>query len=110
VSLLNRLTPREPILRHRGAHRDENGVFTADGQPVTILAIAVAPGGGSDRSDRSRTGEDIDCTVYFPPGTDVVSSDELTVRGKRFRIIVNDWHIDDTTTGGLEVLCVRSQG
>ena len=110
MTLLARLTPREPILRHRGAHRDDNGTFTTESQPVTILALAVAPGGGSDRSERFRNGEDIACTVYFPIGTDVVSTDELTVRGQRFRIIVNDWRIDDSTTGGLEVLCVRSQG
>lgn len=110
MTLLARLTPREPILRHRGAHRDENGTFTAESQPVTILALAVAPGGGSDRSERSRNGEDIACTVYFPLDTDIVNGDELTVRGQRFQIVVNNWQIGSSTTGGVEVLCKRSQG
>ncbi|MBV0920717.1 hypothetical protein KC238_26020, partial [Mycobacteroides chelonae] len=102
----------------RGAGRDENGKLTADGAPVSLTAIGVAPGsggssagssGGSDRIERARTGEDTQCVVYFPPGTDLVNNDELTVRGKRYRsITVNDWNMNGR--GGLEVLCTRGQG
>lgn len=99
----------ESVTRHRGAGRDEDGKLTTN-TDVELLAFGVAPGGGSDRNARERTGEDIDCTVYFPAGTDVVNGDELTVRGKRFRIIVNDWRSSSAKTGGLEVLCVRGQG
>ncbi|MFT8181408.1 hypothetical protein ACLXNF_27855, partial [Mycobacteroides chelonae] len=98
--------------------RDENGKLTADGAPVPLTAIGVAPGsggssagssGGSDRIERARTGEDTQCVVYFPPGTDLVNNDELTVRGKRYRsITVNDWNMNGR--GGLEVLCTRGQG
>lgn len=97
----------EPVIRHRGRGRDENGQLTAESAPVTLMAIGVAPGGGSDRLDRGRSGEDIACTVYFLTGTDIVNSDELTVRGERFRIVVNDWFLG---RGGLEVLCTRGQG
>lgn len=107
--MINRLTPKEPVTRHRGGVRDENGQFT-ESEDATLLALAVAPGGGSDLGQRGRDGEDIACTVYFLPGTDVLNSDELTVRGKRFRIVVNDWQLDSTTTGGVEVRCVRGQG
>lgn len=110
MALSRLLTPNEPVIRHRGAERDENGQFTAESEPVTLMAIAVAPGGGSDRGDRSRAGENIACTVYFAPGTDVINGDELTVRGNRFQIVVNNWQIDSSSTGGVEVLCVRSQG
>lgn len=109
MTLLSRLQPREPVIRHRGGQRDENGTFSTS-ENQTLYALAVAPGGGSDRSDRGRTGEDISCTVYFATGTDVLSTDELTVRGQRFRIVVNDWQIDASTAGGLEVLCMRGQG
>jgi hypothetical protein len=103
----------EPVVRHRGGGRDENGkLITATA--ATLSAIGVAPGaagsglgGGTERLTRARNGEDIECTVYFALGTDVVNSDELTVRGQRFRIIVNDWQ---GTPGGLEVLCTRGQG
>lgn len=74
------------------------------------MAIAVAPGGGGDRVGKSRSGEDIACTVYFPIGTDIANSDQLTVRGTRFQIVVNDWRIDANPVGGLEVLCIRGQG
>lgn len=101
--------PSEPVVRHRGGGRDENGqLMTAT--DTTLLAIAVAPRGGSEDIQRERDGEDIACTVYFPIGTDVVGSDELTVRGKRFSVIVNDWHIAEWPVGGLEVLCTRGQG
>ena len=95
------------MIRHRGGGRDENGqLLQAD--PTPLVAIAVAPRGGSDRTDRGRSGEDIACTVYFPTGTDVVNTDELTVRGKRYKIVVNDWRWKGR--GGLEVLCTRGQG
>ncbi|MGV0627205.1 hypothetical protein [Mycolicibacter minnesotensis] len=98
----------EQVIRHRGGGRDENGKLIAAGSPVPLTAIGVAPGGGSKRLTRTRTGEDIVHVVYFPLGTDVVNADELTVRGERFRIIVNDWRMRGR--GGLEVLCSRGQG
>lgn len=97
----------EQVLRHRGGGRDENGQLVA-ASSTTLLAIGVAPRGGSTRADRGRTGEDVACTVYFPFGTDVKDGDELTVRGKKYRIIVNDWQMQGR--GGVEVLCVRGQG
>jgi hypothetical protein len=101
--------PSEPVVRHRGGGRDENGQLKTV-TDTTLLAIAVAPRGGSEDIQRERDGENIACTVYFPIGTDVVNSDELTVRGERFHIIVNDWHIPGPDVGGLEVLCTRGQG
>lgn len=101
----------ETVLRHRGRGRDENGQLTGEQGPVTVVAIAIAPGGGSERTGPTRAGEDIDCTAYFPPGTDITNADELTVRGKRYpRIVVNDWRLEPGMPGGLEVLCVRRQG
>ena len=104
------LTPSETVTRHRGAVRDEDGKFTSESEPVTLTAIAVAPGGGSDRSSNGREGEDIACKVYFASGVDIANGDELTVRGQRFQVVVNDWQLGTSATGGLEVLCVRSQG
>lgn len=98
----------EQVLRHRGGGRDARGQLVAAGTPTPLLAIGVAPRGGSTRVDRGRTGEDVACTVYFPFGTDIADGDELTVRGKRYRIIVNDWQMQGR--GGVEVLCVRGQG
>ncbi|MFV8177019.1 hypothetical protein ACNQQN_00040 [Mycobacteroides chelonae] len=66
------------------------------------------PTGQGASPERARSGEDIACTVYFNPGTDLNNSDELTVRGKRYPIIVNDWMLSGR--GGLEVLCSRGQG
>ncbi|MBE5514373.1 hypothetical protein [Mycobacteroides abscessus] len=102
----------EQVIRHRGAGRDENGQLT-QATETTLIAISVAPGSGSQsgqghRQERARSGEDIACTVYFNPGTDLINSDELTVRGKRYPIIVNDWMLSGR--GGLEVLCSRGQG
>lgn len=106
---LNNLIASEEVIRHRGGQRDEDGKLST-GASATLMAIAVAPGGGSDRAERSRSGEDIDCIVYFPLDTDIVNGDELTVRGQRFQIVVNNWQIGSSTTGGVEVLCKRSQG
>lgn len=121
--MINRLRMiNESVIRHRGGGRDENGKLIAEGPPVTLGAIGVAPGGGSDRSEPARTGEDVDCTVYFSSPipvledgvvvgyTDLTNSDELTVRQERFQIIVNEWRLSEDTPGGLEVLCTRGQG
>ncbi|WP_396902457.1 hypothetical protein [Mycolicibacterium sp.] len=103
----------EQVTRHRGAGRDENGKLTAEASSVPLDVIGVSPGGGPQsinsprQPDRGRTGEDVVYTVYFRAGTDVVNTDELTVRGERFRIMVNDWFLG---RGGLEVVCVRGQG
>ena len=95
----------EQVIRHRGGGRDENGELTAATDEL-LNTIAIAPGGGSQYAERSRgDGETIAFTVYFPIGTDIASSDELTVRGNRFSIIVNEWR-----PAGLEVLCTGSHG
>jgi hypothetical protein len=99
----------EQVTRHRGGGRDENGQLVADSSAL-LTAIGVAPGAGTERLARARDSEDIAWTVYFTPGTDLVSADELTVRGQRFRIIVNDWQWNGSSVGGLEVLCTRGQG
>lgn len=99
----------EQVIRHRGGGRDENGKFIA-GTNLSMAVRAVAPGASSESVDRARDGESIACSVYFAKGADVVNGDELTVRGERFSIIVNDWRSPWTNFGGLEVLCTRGQG
>lgn len=107
----------EQVIRHRGPGRDENGKLTADASSVPLMAFCVAPGtggtsagtsGGSDRRERGRTGSDSAYVVYFLGTADIDSDDELTVRGKRYQVTVNDWHLGGR--GGLEVLCTRGQG
>lgn len=102
----------ETVTRHRGGGRDENGqILTA--ADVSLTPIAIAPGGGQEIVERERNIETIACTVYFTLGTDVVNSDQLTVRGERFNIVVNEWRPPATwggSLGGLEVLCTRGQG
>ncbi len=99
----------EQVTRHRGGGRDENGQLTlATDDPLPT--IAIAPRGGSETVERARNGEVIECTVYFALGTDVKNSDELTVRGERYSVIVNEWRSPWTDLGGLEVLCTRGGG
>lgn len=99
----------ETVTRHRGGGRDENGQLIP-ATNVSLTAFAVAPGGGSEFVERARDGESTAFAVYFDTGTDVVDSDELTVRGERFSVIVNDWRSPWAEHGGLEVLCTRGQG
>lgn len=104
----------EQVIRHRGVGRDENGqlIPAASDTPLTAIGVApsIYPAPGSEKrvSDR-REGQDIGAVVYFPPGTDLDdSTDELTVRGERYQIVVNDWQMQGR--GGLEVVCVRGKG
>lgn len=97
----------EQVIRHRGGGRDENGKWVEPSN-VPLTPTHVAPGGGSEYTERGRAGETVECVVYFAPGTDLTGDDELTVRGKRYPIIVNDWRASGR--GGLEVLCTMGQG
>lgn len=97
----------EQVIRHRDAHRDDNGKWIP-GSDDPVAAMEIAPGGGAQNAARLREGETIACTVYFALGTDIKNDDELTVRDERYAIIVNDWRSGGC--GGLEVLCTRGQG
>lgn len=99
----------ESVTRHRGGGRDEDGKLIAS-TSMLMDAFAVAPGAGHHLVQLGRDGEDIDCTVYFTDFADLTNADELTVRGKRYQIIVNEWRSPWTSYGGLEVLCTRGQG
>ena len=100
----------ETVTRHRGGFRDEDGKYVP-GSDVSLEAFAIAPGGGVHLVQLARDGEDVDCVVYFTDFVDVTSADELTVRGQRFQIIVNEWRNPwPGITGGLEVVCTRGQG
>lgn len=94
----------EQVTRHRGGGRNGDGQWTP-GSDAPLTPLEVAPGGGAPYAERAREGETAAFTVYFAPGTDITTEDELTVRGKRFGIVVNDWGV-----GGVEVLCTRGQG
>lgn len=94
----------EQVIRHRGGGRDKRGqLIPATDAPMT--ALEVAPGGGSESVERGRDSESTACTVFFDADADIVNADELTVRGERFSIVVNDWR-----PAGFEVLCNRGQG
>lgn len=98
----------EQVIRHRGRTRDENGKLTPEVPDAPLTPLVVAPGGGSEFVERGRDGESTAFTVYLPLGTDIKNTDELTVRGDRFSIIVNDWRASGR--GVVEVLCNRGQG
>lgn len=98
----------EQVIRHRGRTRDENDKLTPGVPDVPLTPIVVAPGGGSEFVERGREGETTAYTVYLPKGTDIVNSDQLTVRGERFGIVVNNWDVGGR--GIVEVLCNRGQG
>lgn len=99
----------ESVVRHRGARRDEDGKLIP-ASDVTLKAFAVAPAGGSHYGGRGRGGRVAKTTVYFTRQVDLVSDDELTVRGERYQIVVNPWRSPWSGRGGVEVLCDRGQG
>ena len=95
----------ESVTRHRGGGRDEDGKII----PVTSTALTarkVAPGASSRWTARDHEGLSVALTVYFTSGVDLVNTDELTVRGQRYQIVVNEW---DLGRGLVEVLCTRGE-
>lgn len=97
----------EQCIRHRGATRNAKGQYSG-GTDVPLSMIEWAPGGGTRMIRQARDGEVISGTAFFEPGTDIRDGDDLTVRGERYRTIVNGWASGGL--GGVEVLCTKGQG
>ncbi|WP_448222454.1 hypothetical protein [Gordonia iterans] len=97
----------ESVIRHRGGKRDEDGKLIG-ASSTTISVFAVAPGGGTDYAERAREGETVDFVVYSTRPVDITSDDELTVRGKKCTVVVNEWRFGGFD--GREILCTRSAG
>ncbi len=96
----------ETVTRHRGGGRDEDGkIIPSTSTP--LKAFRVAPGASRRYTERAREGLDIAMTVYFPRPVDLVNTDELTVRGERYQVVVNSWR--SGRFDGQEVLCTRGE-
>ncbi|WP_041559729.1 hypothetical protein [Nocardia farcinica] len=99
----------ETVIRHRGGGFDDNG----DPIPYTdvdLRARAVAPGATAEYQDRGRNGQTVEMTVYFYPAVDLTGSDELTVRGERYLVQVEQWKSPRTRRTGTVALCSRGEG
>lgn len=99
----------ETVIRHRGGGMDD------DGNPVPweddpIIARAVAPGATVEYLDRGRNGSRVECSVYFVPAVDLVNADELTVRGERYLVQVEQWRSPRTSRTGTVALCSAGVG
>ncbi|WP_054812102.1 hypothetical protein [Nocardia arizonensis] len=99
----------ETVIRHRGGGHDD------DGNPVpwgdTAIAVqAIAPGATAEYVDRGRDGDRVEFTIYATPAVDITDADEVTVRGQRCRVQVEDWRSPRTTRTGTVVLCTRGRG
>lgn len=97
------------MIRHRG------GGYDNDGNPIPsanepLKANAVAPGATEEYLDRGRNGQRVEFSVYFQPAADLVNSDELTVRGDRYLVQVEQWRSPRTSRTGTVALCTRGEG
>lgn len=99
----------ESVTRHRG------GGFDSDGDPIVgsdvdLPANAVAPGATREYVARGRDGSNVAYSVFFVPAVDLVDGDELTVRGKRFAVQVEQWRSPRTSRSGTVAICTGGEG
>ncbi len=99
----------ETVIRHRGGGMDD------DGNPIPwvdapLVVRAVAPGATVEYVDRGRNGDRVEYSVYSTPAVDITNDDELTVRGRRFLVQVEDWRSPYTGRTGTVVLCTSGEG
>ncbi|WP_280335477.1 hypothetical protein [Nocardia wallacei] len=99
----------EDVIRHRGGGIDDDG-NPVEGTDTPLTARAVAPGATAEYVDRGRNGETVEYSVYFYPAADLTNDDELTVRGDRFAIQVEQWRSPYTTRTGTVALCSTGKG
>lgn len=99
----------ETVIRHRG------GGIDSDGNPIPwadhpLEVRAVRPGATAEYIDRGRDGDRVEYSIYTTPAVDITNEDELTVRGQRCRVQVEDWRSPRTSRTGTVVLCSRGKG
>ena len=94
----------ESVTRHRFADSDDP-VADVD-EPLTPLG--VAPGATAEYAQKARDGARIAYSLYFLPAVDVLNTDEMTVRGTRFPVQVEQWSFNGVT--GTVVLCEGGVG
>ncbi|MET9286499.1 hypothetical protein [Nocardia beijingensis] len=99
----------ENVIRHRGGGLDD------DGNPVpwgdtTLTVRAVAPGATAEYVDRGRDGDRVEFSIYHVPELDITNRDEVTVRGRRCRVQVEQWRSPHTGRTGTVVLCSSGEG
>ncbi|WP_280393221.1 hypothetical protein [Nocardia wallacei] len=99
----------EQVIRHRGGGMDDDG-NPVDSTDTPLAARAVAPGATAEYADRGRNGETVEYSVYFYPAADLRNDDELTVRGDRYAIQVEQWRSPYTTRTGTVALCSAGKG
>ncbi|WP_433660791.1 hypothetical protein ACQPW1_00430 [Nocardia sp. CA-128927] len=99
----------EILTRHRGGGTD------GDGNPIPwvdtpLAALAIAPGATEDYKDRGRNGDRVEYSAYFYPAADIANADEVTVRGRRMAVQVEQWVSPYTGRTGTVVLCSSGEG
>ena len=85
----------ETVILHRFVRDD----FNAHGLAVPVFAdedllgVAFAPMGGQAPDDGVAERVRWDAAIYVPAGAGISERDEVTVRGRRFRVVVpsGDW-------------------
>lgn len=102
------------ILRAGAPSSDRYGNTIPGGDVrLEIAGCAVAPRLQGDATEGGRQGVIVGTTVYFPPGTDVQSTDRLEVRGETHTIDGDPGRWVSPFTGteaGVEVATRRVEG
>lgn len=94
---------------------DDNGDPTPlpDGEDPSTLEITgclVAPRYSTEPTEAAQAGVIVGKTLYAPPGSDIVRTDQFEIDGQRFDVEGEPGLWDGTSAGGLEVALKRAAG
>lgn len=90
--------------------RDDDGNPIANGTPVVVAPIAVAPGNTTVQFTDSGNVDSADFTVYFRLGVSVKDGDLIEVRDRDCIARVQEWVNPYANHGGVVVLCRSATG
>ena len=90
----------ETVVVVRAAGRDRNGDQTGSPVETTVPGCAVWPAGTAEVQQAS-TQVTADLTVMLPPGTDIVATDQVRVRGQLYRVTGQPADYRSPLTGAL---------
>ncbi|MEU0871647.1 hypothetical protein [Nocardia brasiliensis] len=104
----------ETVTRHRGGGLDsDNNPIPWVDTVLTVTAVApaaVAAVANFEYVGRGRDGDRVEYAIYHVPALDITNRDEVTVRGRRCRVQVEQWRSPHTGRSGTVVLCSSREG
>jgi len=101
------------VRKNPGGHDQYGDPVDSTEESWEVEPIAIAPRDSFELNGAGRNGVVVGLTAYFPPETEILSTDEIDIEGEIFEVegIVATWqHPNAPLPQGVQVALRRAQG